>query len=999
MKTLICYLLGFFVWGSLLAQTSEITGRITSVADGSPVAGASVMIKGTNSGTTSDDEGNFRLPRQAQSVTLVISSLGFEETEIETSGGYVTVTLTPTAGTNLNEVVVVGYGTNTKRDITGSIARVTSREINNLPLSSFEGALQGRTSGVFINAGSGKLGQALNIRVRGFSSISASNQPLFVIDGVPVFSQALGNEEEPDNPLAAINPDDIESIEVLKDASSAAIYGSRAANGVILVTTKSGRAGKTRVNLGYFTGISDPTNKREFLNAAEYRQLMTDAFNNSSLSGLRWPEGDVAAAWRRYTGNNDWEENSGVDANWSDQAFQRGKISQYSVAVSGGDERTKFLVSGNYNEQKGIIIGNQLNRFTGKINIEHKLSERVTGGVNIAVLKMVNDRVPNDNAFANPIQLNALAPIQPIYTSDGTLNNQTIYYNNLIDQVANLNRATTFRSIGSVFAQASLTDKLFFRSEFGFDWQNMDEERFYARVTETGATYNGLTESFYTNASTWNVKNYLNYTTTFNDRHDLEALAGIEYQEYTIRSNGVQGSGMPNDQFQKIASAAKIIFGTNEETRSSFASYFARGNYKFDNKYLLQVSARVDGSSRFASDKRYGVFPAASVGWILSEEGFFSNITPISFFKIRAGYGRTGNAEIGNFAYRTLWGAAFYADQAGIIPTQIGRDDLRWETSDQVDIGVDFGLFDNRITGEVDYFVKKTKDLLLDFQLPTQNGFAIITRNIGKMENKGWEFTLSSRNLVGEFKWTTSLNISTYRNLVTDMGGSTLNGGSRQLGRVEAGKPFGYFYGPKYAGVDPANGDALYIDADGRTTNDPGEAVDYEIGNPHPDFYGGINNRFSYKNFDLDIQGQFVSGNDLYSIAGLFQAVNGDYLDNQSRDQMAYWKQPGDVTNVPQPRFLDGNGAIKSSRWVEDGSYFRIKSVMLGYNLPRQLVNRWSIENARVYVAGQNLLTFTNYSGYDPEVNASYISNINIGHDFYTPPQARTITVGINLGF
>jgi TonB-linked SusC/RagA family outer membrane protein len=665
----------------------------------------------------------------------------------------------------LSEVVVVGYGTRLRRDVTSSISKVTNRDFQNLPLPSFEQALQGRAAGVFINSGSGKLGQGLTIRVRGVSSISANQQPFVVIDGVPAVSQALGSYSEPDNPLATLNPDDIESIEVLKDAASAAIYGARASNGVILV-----------------------------------------------------------------------------------------------------------------------------------------------------------------------------------------------------------------------------------------DWQNLEEDQFYAKATETGATYNGLASNYSTKASTWNVRNYLNFSQNFGDKHEFSGVTGIEYQEYNTRANGVQGASLPNDRFKKIASAAKIVYGNSTEDNSSFASYFLRGNYKFNNRYLLQASARVDGSSRFAKDKQYGWFPSVSAGWILSEENFLKGSNALSFLKLRAGYGRTGNAEIGNFAYRTLWSAAFYADQAGIAPTQIGRDDLRWETSDQIDIGLDFALIKNRINIETDYYIKKTKDLLLDFQLPTQNGFGIVTKNIGKMENRGWELTVSSRNLTGAFKWNTSFNISAYKNKVTDMGGSVLNGGSRQLGRVEAGKPFGYFYGPKYLGVDPDNGDALYADLTGKPTNNPLAAADFEIGNPHPDFYGGLNNNFSYKGFELDIQTQFVSGNDIYNIAGFFQSVNGDFYDNQSKDQMRYWRKPGDVTDVPQPRFLDGNGGIKSSRWVQDGSYLRVKSVSLAYNLSRGVLQNLRIDNARIYMAANNLFTFTDYDGYDPEVNATYVGNVNLGHDFYTPPQARTITIGISIG-
>jgi hypothetical protein len=383
----------------------------------------------------------------------------------------------------------------------------------------------------------------------------------------------------------------------------------------------------------------------------------------------------------------------------------------------------------------------------------------------------------------------------------------------------------------------------------------------------------------------------------------------------------------------------------------------------------------------------------------MSEENFLKNSRALSFLKLRTSYGKTGNAEIGNFSSLNLYSATAYANLAGIFLSQIGDPALSWENTNQFDIGIDFGFLNNRISGEIDFFYKKTNDLLLNVNTPATSGITSITKNVGDMENRGIEFVLNTTNIqTKDFTWTTSFNISTYRNKVTRLV-VPVNPGQRTLGRLAVGQPFGQFYGRKYAGVDPANGDALYFKADGTTTNDYGQADDMILGNPNPDFYGGINNRFSYKGFDLDIQCQFVSGNDLYNIAGFFQSVNGDYFDNQTVDQMAYWRNPGDVTTIPQPRLYEGNGAGKSSRWVQDGSYFRVKAVNLGYNIPKTTLRRFKVESARVFAAATNLFTFTNYNGYDPEVNATYVGNVNLGHDFYTPPQARTITLGINLGF
>jgi TonB-dependent starch-binding outer membrane protein SusC len=977
-----CLLCMQFLW----AQT-VVTGRVTDSRDGTPLPGVTVTIKNTNQSTVTAADGTYSITVPANG-RLIFSYVGYQNVEVGAdNAGAVALT----QGENsLNEVVVVGYGTKIKRDVTSSISKINNRDFQNLPLPSFESALQGRAAGVFINQGSGKLGQGLNVRVRGISSISANQQPFIVIDGVPVVSQSLGSATEPDNPLATLNPDDIESIEVLKDAASAAIYGARASNGVILITTKSGKAGKTKVNFGYFTGWSEPTKKQQFLNAAQYKELFSVAAQNSDFGAL-----DPAEEFMFESGTDDW--NSTNDVNWADEAFQQGRINQYNLSLNGGDARTKFLISGSWNDQEGIILGNRLNRGNVRLNLDHSLTNRIRLGTNLSLVKSDNYRVPSDNAFTNPLQLNALPPLHPLRDADGNFNSATLYYNNLIDQVASTNVATTYRSISSAFGELNILPSLTFRSQVGLDWNNLQEEQYLGRETLDGApTGQGFNNQVTSTIVTFT--NTLNFRKNFSEVHNLDGLAGIEYQKGSTTGASVSGRAFPSNRFTKIASAAIIDAGSSTETGFAFVSYFARANYKFRDRYLLGASFRVDGSSRFSEAERYGTFPAVSAGWIISEEGFLNNQDVLSFLKLRGSWGRTGNAEIGNFSSLTLYSASAYADIAGLVASQIGVPDLRWERTDQMDIGLDFGFLNNRISGEVDYFKKNTRDLLLNVPLPSVNGFSNIVKNIGSMENTGWEFVLNANILTGDLKWTFSGNISTYDNKVTKLV-APVPAGQRTLGRLAVGAPFGQFYGRKYMGVDPANGDALYMTADGKTTNQYSLAVDTVLGNPNPDFYGGFNNRFSFKGFDLDIQTQFVKGVDVYNVAGFFQSVNGDYFDNQTVDQMQYWKQAGDVTDVPQPRLYSGNGAGKSSRWVQDGSYFRIKTVNLGYNLPRSLTNRARIETARVFVAGTNLLTLTDYKGYDPEVNTTYVGNLNLGHDFYTPPQAKTISVGVNIGF
>jgi TonB-dependent starch-binding outer membrane protein SusC len=694
-------LMGLLLIVQFLWAQAQVSGRVTD-KDGAPLSGVTVMVKNTNTTTITGQDGTFSINAPANS-TLIFSYIGFQNVE-RPAGSNLNVTLTP-GENSLSEVVVVGYGTRIKKDVTSSISKISNKDFQNLPLPSFESALQGRAAGVFINSGSGKLGQGLNVRVRGISSISANQQPFVVIDGVPVVSQSLGSSTEPDNPLATLNPDDIESIEVLKDASSSAIYGARASNGVILITTKQGRQGKTKVNFGYFTGWSEPTKKQKFLNADQYRELFTAAAENSDFGQL-----DPAEEFGAESGSDDW--NSTNNTNWMDEAFQHGRISQYNLSLNGGDAKTKFLLSGSWNDQKGIILGNELNRGNVRLNLDHNLNSRIKLGTNLSLVKSDNFRVASDNSFANPLQLNALPPLHAKFGPDGKLNSATLYYNNLIDQVAASNVATTYRSISNAYGELKISPSLMFRSQVGLDWNNLQEEQYLGRETLDGApTGQGFNNQVTATVVTYT--NTLNFKKGIGDDHNLDGLAGIEYQKGTTTGASVSGKAFPSNRFTKIASAAIIDDGSSTETAFAFASYFARGNYKFKDRYLLGASFRVDGSSRFSKDKRYGVFPAVSAGWIISEENFLKQSNALSFLKLRGSYGRTGNAEIGNFSALTLYSASAYADISGLVASQIGVPDLRWERTDQLDFGLDYGFLNNRINGEIDYFKKNTKDLLL----------------------------------------------------------------------------------------------------------------------------------------------------------------------------------------------------------------------------------------------------------------------------------------------
>ncbi len=995
------------------AQTKKISGRITSTKDGSPLPGVSVMAKGASEGTITENDGTYQLQVPQNTSVIIFSSVGYLTKEVEIAGPLVNVSLDDATAQSLDEVVVVGFGTKIKRDITGNIARIKGEEIANTPVPNFNQALQGRAAGVFVESQNGKVGEGVKVRIRGSGSISASNSPLYVVDGIPISEAGISG-----NALVDINFNDIESFEILKDASAAAIYGSRAANGVVLITTKKGKAGKTSLNVNAQYGLNRPTGHREFLNAAEYIQLISEAAINSDIiDGINpLDPADYPGSWlefvegrfTRYSGWSDWR-NVETNTNWENLAYNKSSATKIiDINASGGTEKTRFFASGSYSNQDGILINNAFQRLSGRLNLEHDASDRVKIGMNMSLARTFSNRVTADNGFQTPLQMVALAPITPPRNQNGVLYNTptTTYYNGLleIDQVKR--SSVGFRNLGSFFLNYKILKNLVFKTDFGLDIRHQTDDYYGSPLSLTGTGINGYGSSQWLKSVNYNTNNYFNYHTTLKDIHDVDVTAGMSYQKYNEEYAFVEGQDFPSDDLSRLASAGEITGGTSTGTLTSFLSYFARANYKFDNKYLFAVSGRVDGSSRFGKDNRFGFFPSVSAGWILSEENFMASSSTVSFLKIRGSWGITGNAEgFGNFSQLGLWGASKYNNASGLVPTQLANPELRWEKSEQVDIGIDFGLFNNRISGEIDYYVRNTRDLIYNVPVPGTSGFATQTVNIGSMQNRGVEFVLNSTNISSrDFRWSTSFNIAYNRNKITKLDGDqTIIPGNdgRFLNSLIVGEAIGVFYGPKYAGVDPDNGDALWYTEDGKTTtNDYNDAGTFVVGNPNPDWIGGLNNTINYKGFELNFLFQGVFGNQIQNGAGAFMSSGADWFDNQTKDQLRRWQNPGDVTDVPQLRFAYSNGTGASSRYTENGSYVRLKNLTLGYTLPSTVIKKLRISSAKIYITGVNLLTFTKYTGWDPEVNTDFrAGNRNQGGDFYAAPQIKSLTAGINIGF
>lgn len=1030
MRKFLLLVSGFVLMSSLVwAQGRTITGKVTASEDGSPLPGVNVLVKGTTTGTVTDANGSYSVDL-SNGTTLVFSFIGYVSQEVEVGARNTVDVVLQADVKQLSEVVVTGYGSQLKQDLTGNIAQVKAKDIEFMPVPTVDAALQGRAAGVYVNSQSGKLGQAVSVRIRGNSSITAGNQPLYVVDGIPITATDLSGYGGATNSLIDLNPNDIESIEVLKDASAGAIYGARASNGVVLITTKKGKAGKTTVNFNYQTGFSESTKRVDFLNSQQYAELLLEgAAYTDNFFGVPTndPGSDTQFAkdLMNYYSYDEWETNPERTYEWQDVVFQRGAMQQADMQVNGGNENTKFFLSGQYLKQEGIIIGNDIERITARLNLDHKASEWLSLGLNMNFARTYNRRLPDDNAFSNPLQSVALMPMTPNVIPAGQPGaglpagtppgdpNIPLYYNPQITVDYAKYTAESFRNFSNGFATIKLAPGLTFHSMFGLDVLNQVEEGYFQTQTVRNQTRasKGLGSNRTRTVVNWNTNNYFNYIKNIGGKHDITATLGMEYQQSDTRGNFVEGLQFPSDSYQKIISAAVISGGSSTQSQFSFLSYFARANYKFANKYLFSVSARSDGSSRFGANNRYGFFPAVSGGWVMTEESFLSDSRYVSFLKLRASYGLVGNSEIQNFQQFALFSSAPYGPAGGQSPTQLGNPNLRWETSRQLDVGVDFGFFNNRLTGELDYYNRQSEDLLLNVNVPSSTGFNTVVKNLGSMENKGVELVLNGQILVGEFKWSASFNIAHNRGKVTDINGQIIEGGVSNMNRVMEGENVGVFFAPEYAGVDPATGDALFVlnttNPDGTIDRSTVPNADYNraqrvvVGDPNPDYIGGFTNNFSYKGFDLSVFFNGVFGNDI-NIHGMgqYSIANMRFEDNQTADQMNRWRQPGDVTDVPQVRYYFGNGWQRSSRYVVDGSFIRLRTVNLGYTVPKKWLAPIKLTSARVYVSGQNLLTFTDYPLWDPEVNAdSFDSNISKGNDFYTPPQPRTILVGVNIGF
>ena len=997
---------------SLFAQ-QEISGTVTDT-NGDPLVGATVVVSDRpGEGASTNIDGEFSLNVQPNDV-LVVTYIGYRTREIAVDDRTEYNIVLEVDDQLLDELVVVGYGVQQRSDLTGSISSVSGEEIENQPVASIDGALQGRASGVFVSTPSGTPGAGITMNIRGQTSLTASSQPLYVIDGVPIISEDLSglfSGGQSTNSLADLNPNDIESIEILKDASATAIYGSRGANGVVLISTKRGQAGQSKVGFSAYTGYQEVTNTIDMHSSREFLNLMDDAARQDNRDlDTNYPENYVSNLWGFDPDSPDLR-----NTRWYDEIFRTSPINNYEMNASGGNENTQYFSSLSYFDQEGAQIGTGFERISGRLNLDTKINNWLDFGTSLTLNRTIQDRVINDNSLFGVV-INSIAgdPLMPVFEEDGSYADPFSYFgwwmlDNPVLIGEEYDRFTrTTRGIGTIFGVANITENLSLRTSLNIDYTNLEDEAYTPIISRESQNANrsgfgtyGTTQDF-----TWLIENYLSYSDTFGESHKLSGTLGTSFQKSNRDFSSINAQGFPSDQFIKLSVASQVTSASTSGTSWGLASYFFRGNYTFDQRYLVTVTGRVDGSSRFGENFRYGFFPSGSVAWNMTNESFMEDQDIFSELKPRISYGTTGNQEgIGNFASRGLFGVSDYRSTPSLVPVQLSNADLSWENTKQLDFGVDIGLFDSRVNISADYFIKNTEDLLLNRLIPGISGFSSVTDNIGEVENKGFEFSANGAVISrADFSWSSSFNISFIRNTVKklEVNNQILNDSHI----LSEGEPIGTFHLIDQEGVDPQTGNMRWIDENGDGVIDSGDRR--TVGNAEPDFFGGFGNSFAYKGFDLNMFFQFTYGNDVfnhsrasYENLGWSRIGTGFPLPDGNNHTLAdnRWMEPGDVTDIPRASLTNINWREYSSRWLEDGSYLRLKTLTLGYNFSPDLTQQLGMSSLRIYAQGQNLLTFTDYTGLDPEVNQNARNPLVAGSDFGTMPQVRTISVGINMEF
>ncbi|MBK6265009.1 TonB-dependent receptor [Marivirga sp. S37H4] len=1012
---LTCFMLVFVLYA--WAQDRTVSGKVTDADTGEGLPGVNVLLKGTGTGVNTDLDGNYKISVPSDGGTLVFSFIGMAKQEVSVGARSIVDVQMSTDVQQLSEVVVTGYGSQLKREITGSVASVKGDVIEDLPMQSFDRAIQGRVSGTQIQAASGQPGGAMNIRIRGIGSINSSNDPLIIIDGVQV-AQLGQTSQGSANPLNSINPNDIESIDILKDASASAIYGAQAANGVIIVTTKTGsNKGKTQVNLSIQEGVVQPNNLYDVLDAKQFATIKAEQQINAGQD----PNDPTTGAYALF--GNPEDPSSYTEYNWLDAMFQDARFRTYDLSMSGGDEKTAFFFGGSYNKQEGQVIMSDFERFTGRLNLSHQATEKLTVNAKLSLSHIKTfGSIANGNFVNGPWVASFEAiPTSPAVDENGEYNgyptnglSHLFGYNILQGVNEEVRLGRTLQTVSSANATYQITPSLSATAFVGIDFSmNRDDNQ---RPSSIPAFAGNGGSVLVNNRRSINVNtNYnLNYSKTFADVHRLKAILGYEYKFEEREGANLTAVGFANPFFRLPGSGQpNAVGGFFDEYKR--LGVFGKVDYDYDDKYLASITVRRDGHSRFGSQSKYGTFYAGSIGWRISDEAFLQDISLIDDLKFKASYGVLGNAELlipgtttpANYVPQTTWGASSgqYLSNSPVTVGQLGNDNIGWEEEEAINIGVDYSLLNNRVFGNIDFWRTNNRDLL--FAVPFFQNAGInnntIFDNVGSVKNEGIDIEVGGIIVDRDgFRFDSRFNISFLKNEVTSLTGGEDTIYSGSIPSLIVGQPINFFYLLEYAGVNPANGRAMIIDREGNPSYTGDFADGKVVGSPVPTHFGGWSNTFSYKGLSLDIFFQYQYGNEAFN-GDLYNLLSGDGVGNQRADIMERWQQPGDVTNVPQ---VTPNGTIAgvdqsfgfigTDRFLSDASYIRLKTATLSYNLPQSILQRANMRNARVFIQGVNILTWTKYDGIDPEV---VVNNNGTGvSSFGAYPLGKQFSAGINIG-
>ena len=969
------------------AQEKSVTGTVTDQT-GLPLPGVSVVEVGTTNGTQTDFDGNYKISVE-QGSQLRFSYIGQKTITRDVGAGNTIDVKMQEDAQALEEVVVIAYGSQTKQKLVQSVSTVGEDEIRDIPAVSPQELLQGQASGVQVVNSSGILGASPVIKIRGVASISSGGRPLIVVDGVPLNDDLVtgGQGGQPLNPLADINPNDIQSFSVLKDAAATAVYGSRGSNGVILITTKGGKKNQdTQITMDVSTSWTKSTDTFDMMNGDEFREYLVNAGFATSTSDF--PQG-----------NFDWVPN----------VVRTGFSKDINVGISGGGEKTTFFMGLTAKDQQGFIIGNNLARLSGRLNITHDATDWLKVGANLSVTENRNDRVGAENSTFAPLTSSYLqSPWVEPRDENGNYVNTGFIANVIAIEDLDINDANSFRTIGNIFGEIKFSDALKFRTDFGIDRVTLEA---FQRSVEINSP-DGFASDNVNSQNKFIFTNTLAYDKTFGTSHDVSGIVGMSYEQREQRDIIVDATGFLSDSQINTISASTPGTTNNSVTSSRLIGYFARANYAYDNKYILEGSFRRDGSSRFGLNNQYGNFWSVGGAWVISEESFLQDSSFLSNLKLRGNYGTSGNDRIGDYASLENFEGGIISNYNGISGLRqlaAANPDLQWERSQSYDIGLEVGLFNNRVRFNVDYYNKKTTDLILNVPIPqTNGGLNSIIDNVGEMENRGFDGDLAWDVFRGDkFDWTTSFNFGINRNEVLSLPGANLDDQGRRFiagstsQRAIEGLSVNSFYLIRYKGVNPETGDAEWLDIDGNPTTTPTSADRVVAGDANPDLVGGFRNNFRYGNFDLNFFFNFSVGNDIF-IDGLRFTDNPASSFNNRRALLNVWEAPGDNAYVPAfSSSTFGTFAQRSTLQLRDGSFARLKNITLGYNLPNKVMDRIGfLKGVRLYATANNVLTIKadDLKGIDPEVTSSTNNGLQ-GETFFTPPQSKTYLIGARLSF